>query len=118
MRSDGSIVADVLVERSRIIAVYASMKHDLLYSPRFGPRLGGRHQFPSDAAFSSALINNKRLHDNLMSPFKGWPFIRMYESVDSASLLRHRREVRWICKHAIYASGQFCRTNVVTELLE
>ena len=102
VRSGGQIVADVLIERSSIIAIYASMKHDLLYSPRFGPRLGGRHQFLSNSPFPNALINHKRLQYNLISLFKCRPFIRMYQSVDSASLFRHSGVVRWVCKHAIY----------------
>src|SRR5262249_60910992 len=90
----------------------------LLSSPRLGPRLGSGHQSLSNTPFPGALINHKRLQDNLISLFECWPFIRVYQSIDSASLLRHRREVRWVCKHAVYARSEFCGANVVAELSE
>jgi hypothetical protein len=30
----------------------------------------------------------------------------------------HGREVRWVCKHAVYARGEFCKGDVVAELSE
>src|SRR5262249_18447204 len=87
-------------------------------SPRLGPRLGGGHQSLSNTLFPGALINHKRLQYNLKSLFECWPFIRMYQSTDSASLLRHGREVRWVCKHAVYARSEFCGARVVADRSE